>query len=183
MDYSNFMFDDGPLGGGETIERLKEKIAPFFDIAEENIKGSHPSGRTIELDVIARPKPALIQDGFANVPVGFTLRNPLSGPGAARDVPRKSKELIDLIHTKYGSYGALPLLLVYPGFFAHLRADQRQKLGDGAGMFERIVAQFNIGELKIEGKNLVVMYNSVRYWDSVFGVNSEREFHFSPLVF
>ena len=181
MDY--MMFSDEPLGGGETVARLKEKIGPFFEVVAENIKGSHPSGRAPELDLIARPKASLVKDGFADVPVGFTLRNPLSGPGAVRDLPRKAKELIDLAHTKWGSQGALPLLLVYPGFFAHLRADQRQKLGEAAGLFERTLGQFQVGELKVEAKNLVLMYNGARYWDSVFGVNSERDYHFTPLVF
>ncbi len=179
----DFFLNDAPLGGGETIEMLKEKVTPFFEPVAENVKGNHASGRVLELDLLARPKPALIKDGFADILIGFTLRNPLSGPGAVRDVPRKSKELIDLAHAKYGSYGAPPLILAFPGFFAHLRADQRQKLGDGAGLFERIMGQFNIGELKVEAKNLVVMYNGARYWDSVFGVNSDREYHFTPLVF
>lgn len=179
----DFFLNDEPLGGGETVGMLKEKIGPFFEIVEEGLKGSHPSGRSLELDLIARPKPALVKDGFANTLVGFTLRNPLSGPGAFRDVPRKAKELIDLAHARFGSHGALPLILVYPGFFAHMRREQLQKLGEGAGVFERTMGQFNVGELKVEGKNLVVMYNGARYWDSVFGVNSDREYHFTPLVF
>ncbi len=179
----DFFLNEGPLGGGETIAMLKEKLTPYFEIVEENLKGLHPGGRAPELDVIARPNPALIKDGFANVTVGFTLRNPLSGPGAVRDMPRKAKELVDLAHTRFGSYGGLPLILVYPGFYAHMRADQRQKLGEGAGLFERVLGQFNVGELKVEAKNLVVMFNGARYWDSVFGVNSEREYHFTPLVF
>ncbi|HEX2914815.1 MAG TPA: hypothetical protein VH186_28745 [Chloroflexia bacterium] len=179
----DFFLNDEPLGGGETIARLKEKISPFFEVLAEEVKGHHPGGRTLELDVIAHPKPELIKDGFADINVGFTLRNPLSGPAAGRDVPRKAKELIDLAHAKYDNYGGLPLILVYPGFFAHLRADQRQKLGDSVSLFERICGQFNVGELKVEGKNLVVMYNGARYWDSVFGVNAEREYHFTPLVF
>jgi hypothetical protein len=179
----SFFLDDEPNGGGETIAMLKEKIGPFFEVVEEQLKGSHPSGRSLELDLLARPKPALVKDGFANTLVGFTLRNPLSGPGAFRDVPRKAKELIDLAHTRFGAHGALPLILAYPGFFAHMRREQLQKLGEGAGVFERTMGQFNIGELKVEGKNLVVMYSGARYWDSVFGVNSDREYHFSPLVF
>ncbi len=179
----DFFLNDEPLGGGETVTMLKEKLTPFFDILAENVKGSHPGGRTLELDVLARPKEALVKDGFANIVVGFTLRQPLSGPGAVRDVPRKAKDLIDLAHTKYGTQGALGLILVYPGFWAHLRADQRQKLGDGAGLFERVMGQFNVGELKVEAKNLVVMFNGQRYWDSVFGVNGERNPNFTPLVF
>lgn len=179
----DFFLQDEPLGGAETIEMLKEKTAPFFDPVAEAVKGSHASGRTFELDLLAKPKPALIKDGFADIAVGFSFRNPLTGPGAVRDVPRKAKELIDLAHAKYGQYGALPLILFYPGFFAHMRADQRQKMGSEASLFERIMGQFNVGELKVEGKNLVVMYNGARYWDSVFGVSSDREYHFTPLVF
>lgn len=179
----DFFLTDEPLGGGETVARLKEKIAPFFEVVAEGAKGQHPGSRVLELDLLVRPKPELIKDGFANILVGFTLRNPLSGPAAVRDVPRKAKEVIDLAHAKYGSHGGLPLILVYPGFFAHLRADQRQKLGDGVGVFERIVGQFNVGELKVEGKNLVMMYQGGRYWDSVFGVSTDREVHFTPLVF
>lgn len=178
MDY---FFNDEPTG--ETIVRLKEKISPFFDLVAEQTKGAHIGGRALELDAIVRPNAALLKDGFADIKIGFTFRNPLSGPSAVRDVPRKAKELIDLAHTKYGSHGAMPLILVYPGFFAHLRADQRQKLGGELGLFERIVGQFNVGELKVEAKNLVLMYNGVRYWDSVFGVNSERQYHFTPLIF
>jgi hypothetical protein len=179
----DFFLNDEPLGGGETVAMLKEKIGPFFEVVEENLKGSHASGRALELDLVARPKETLIKDGFTNSLVGFTLRNPLSGPGAFRDVSRKAKELIDLAHAKFGKHGALPLILVYPGFFAHMRREQLQKLGEGAGVFERIMGQFNIGELKVEGKNLVVMYNGARYWDSVFGVNADRQYNFSPLVF
>ncbi len=179
----SFFLDDEPIGGGETIEMLKEKIAPFFEPVAEAVKGNHPGGRMLELDLVARPKPALIKDGFADITIGITLRNPLVGPGALRDVPRKAKELIDYAHAKYAPYGGLPLVLAFPGFFAHMRADQRQKLGEGASLFERICGQFNIGELKVEGKNLIVMYNGARYWDSVFGVNSDREYHFTPLAF
>jgi hypothetical protein len=179
----DFFFNDEPVGGAETVAMLKEKIGPFFDPIAETVKGSHPGGRTLELDLLAKPKPALVKDGFADIVIGFTLRNPLTGPGGARDVPRKAKELIDLAHAKYGPHGGLPLILFFPGFFAHMRAEQRQKLGEGVSLFERIMGQFNIGELKVEGKNLVVMYNGARYWDSVFGVNSERQQHFTPLVF
>jgi hypothetical protein len=105
------------------------------------------------------------------------------GPGATRDMPRKARELIDLAHTRFGEHGALALLVVYPGFFAHMRADQRQKLGEAAGFWDRLMAQFNIGELKPEGKNLVLMCGGARYWDSVFGINNEREYHFTPLLF
>lgn len=180
MDF--FMAED-PLQAAETVERLRQKIDPFFEVLAEHVKGSHLSGRSLELDAIARPKEALLKDGFADIKVGFFLRDPLSGPGAIRDMPRKAKELIDLAHAKYGEFGGLPLIAVYPGFFSHMRADQRQKLGEQAGLFERIMGQFNIGELKPEGKNLVLMYNGTRYWDSVFGVNSERQYHFTPLVF
>jgi hypothetical protein len=124
-----------------------------------------------------------LNDGFADIKLGVYLRDPLSGPGGLRDVPRKTKELIDLAHARYGEFGGLPLIVVYPGFFAHLRADQRQKLGEQAGLFERIMAQFNVGELKPEGKNLVLTYNGTRYWDSVFGKSSDRDYHFTPLVF
>ena len=177
-----WMADQAPAGG-ETVAMLKEKLTPFFDFVAEDVKGQHPGGRSLGLDLLGRPKPALVQDGFADIVVGFTIKNPLSGPGALRDVPRKARELIDLAHTKYAGHGGLGLILVYPGFFAHMRADQRQKLGEGAGLFERIMGQFNVGELKVEGKNLVAMYNGARYWDSVFGVNSEREYHFTPLIY
>lgn len=179
----DFFLSEETFNSGETIAKLKEKISPFFELIGEEIKGTHPGGRSLTLDVVAQPKAELVKDGFANIKVGFTLRNPLMGPGAARDVPKKAKELIDLTHTRFEGIGGLPLLLVYPGFFAHLRAEQKKTLGDGAGLFERIAGQFNIGELKVEGKNLVVMFNGVRYWDSVFGVNTEREIHFTPLVF
>jgi hypothetical protein len=180
MDY---FFADEPVKSGETIAMLKEKIAPFFEIIAENVSGKHPGGRVLELDLLAKPKPELVKDGFADVMVGFTLRDPLMGPGAFRDVPRKAKELIDLAHAKYGEHGGLALILVFPGFFAHLRAEHKQKLGEGAALFEKIVGQFNIGEIKTEGKNLVVMYNGARYWDSVFGVSSDRQVHLTPVVF
>ncbi|MEI6043315.1 MAG: hypothetical protein WCS37_02875 [Chloroflexota bacterium] len=177
----DFFMSQDPLGAAETVERLRQKIDPFFEVVAEHVKGSHLSGRRLELDAVARPKEALLKDGFANINIGFYLRDPLSGPSGLRDMPRKAKELIDLAHCRYGEFGALPLIVVYPGFFAHLRADQRQRMGEQSGLFERIMAQFNIGELKPEGKNLVLMYHSTRYWDSVFGVNSERG-HFTPLL-
>jgi hypothetical protein len=179
----DFFFNDEPVTAAENVERLRQKIEPFFEVLAENVKGAHVSGRSLELDAIAKPKEALLKDGFADIKVGFYLRDPLSGPAALREIPRKAKELIDLAHSRYGEFGGLPLILVYPGFFAHMRAEHRQKLGDQAGLFERITAQFNIGELKPEGKNLVLMYNGARYWDSVFGVNSDRQYHFTPLIF
>ncbi len=177
-----FLNDDLP-SPGETIAKLKEKIEPYFTVVAENVKGSHVGGRSPEIDVIAKPKEALIKDGFANVILGITFRDPLYGPGATRDMPRKAKELIDYTYTRFGEHGALPLLLVYPGYFAHMRAEQRQRLGESAGLFERVLAQYNIGELKPEAKNLVLTIGGVRYWDSVFGVNSDRQYHFTPQLF
>lgn len=177
-----FLNDDLP-GPGETVAKLREKVSPFFTILAENVKGSHVGGRTLEMDVIACPKEDLIKDGFANVTLGITFRDPLYGPGATRDMPRKAKELIEYAHTRFGEYGALPLILVYPGFFSHMRAEQRQRLGEAAGFFERALAQFGIGELKPEAKNLVLSFNSSRYWDSVFGVNTDRNYHFTPVLF
>jgi hypothetical protein len=178
----DFFMSDDPINAAETVERLRQKIDPFFEVVGEHVKGSHPSGRRLELDAIARPKEALLKEGFANITLGFYLRDPLSGPGGLRDMPRKAKELIDLAHARYGEFGVLPLIAVYPGFFAHLRADQRQKMGEQGRLFERIVGQFNIAELKPEAKNLVLMYNGTRYWDSVFGVSTERTYHFTPLI-
>jgi hypothetical protein len=179
----DFWQNEEPIGGGETIEKVRAKIEPYFEVLAQNVKGTHVGGRTLEIDLIVQPKEALVKDGFANVKVGIQFRDPLIGPGAFRDVPRKAKELIELSHTRFGEYGGLALILFYPGFFAHMRAEQRQRLGEGVATFEKIVAQFNIGELKPEAKNLVLSYGGARYWDSVFGVNSEREYVFTPLLF
>jgi hypothetical protein len=178
-----FFLNDAPPGGGETLEKLRAKIDPFFEILAENPKGTHVGGRTLELDAIGKPKPALLKDGFADIKVGFSFRNPLSGVTAVRDLPKKGKELIDLSHARWGDFGTLPLILVYPGFFAHMRNDQRQKMGESAGLFERMVGLYNIGEIKPEAKNLVISILGARYWDSVFGVSTEREFHFTPVIF
>ncbi len=183
MNMEGFFLNDDLPAPGETIAKLREKVGPYFTILAENVKGSHVGGRTLEMDVVARPKEALVKDGFADVVVGITFRDPLYGPSASRDLPRKARELIEYAHTRFGEYGALPLILVYPGFFAHMRAEQKQRLGEAAGLFERLLAQFNVGELKPEGKNLVLTYGGARYWDSVFGVNSEREYHFTPVLF
>jgi hypothetical protein len=89
-----FFLNDAPPGGGETLEKLRAKIDPFFEILAENPKGTHVGGRTLELDAIGKPKPALLKDGFADIKVGFSFRNPLSGVTAVRDLPKKGKELI-----------------------------------------------------------------------------------------
>ncbi|NWJ45394.1 MAG: hypothetical protein HXX08_05895 [Chloroflexi bacterium] len=183
MNMEGFFLNDEPPNPGETLGKLHEKIDPFFETLAENVKGSHIGGRALVLDVLLKPKPALIKDGFADIVVGVTFRDPLYGAGAARDLPRKGKELIDYAHTRFGQYGALPLLLVYPGFFSHMRNEQKQRLGEATGFFERLMAQFNVGELKPEAKNLVLTFGGTRYWDSVFGVNSERSYHFTPLIF
>jgi len=183
MNLEGFFLDDEPPNPGETVARLREKIEPFFTVLGENIKGSHVGGRTLEMDVIARPKEPLVKDGFANITIGITCREPLYGPAATRDMPRKAKTLVDYTFTRFGEYGALPLILVYPGFLSHMRAEQKQRLGEAAGFFERMLAQFNVGELKPEGKNLVLSFGGTRYWDSVFGVNSERSYHFTPQLF
>lgn len=178
----DFWMNDEPLGGGETIERVRTKVEPYFNVLAENVTGKHVGNRNLELDLIVQPKEALIKDGFADVKVGVIFRDPLIGPTAIRDVPRKAKDLIELAHTRFGDYGSLALIVCYPGFFAHVRAEQRQRLGDGVNMFEKITAQFNIGELKPEGKNLVLSMGGTRYWDSVFGVSTERTFTFTPVL-
>ena len=179
----DFWMNDEPVGGGETLEKVRTKIEPYFQVLAENVKGTHVGGRSLEIDLIVKPKEALVKDGFANVNIGVSFRDPLIGPSAFRDVPRKAKDLIELTHTRFGEYGALALIVCYPGFFAHMRNEQRQRLGEGAATFDKIVAQFNVGELKPEGKNLVLSYGGARYWDSVFGVNGDREYVFTPLLF
>lgn len=177
-----FWLNEEPLGGGETIEKVRAKVEPYFTVLTEKSAGKHVGGRNLELDLIIQPKEALVKDGFADVKIGVSFRDPLMGPTAIRDVPRKAKELIELAHTRFEQYGALSLIVCYPGFFAHVRAEQRQRLGEGAAMFEKILAQFNIGELKPEGKNLVLSIGGTRYWDSVFGVSTERIFNFTPVL-
>lgn len=174
---------DEQLKGGETLAGVQTKLEPYFQVLDLNSKGQHVGGRGLEIDLIVQPKPALLKDGFADIKIGVIFRDPLLGPGAFRDVPRKARQLIELAHTRFGEHGALALILCYPGFFAHMRAEQRQRLGEGVATFEKILAQFNVGELKPEAKNLVLSYGGARYWDSVFGVNSEREYVFTPLLF
>lgn len=179
----DFWLNDEPMGGGETIEKVQAKVEPYFKVLAQNVKGSHVSGRNLEIELIVEPKESLVKDNFANIRIGLTFRDPLIGPTAFRDTSRKAKELIELAHTRFGEYDSLALILCYPGFFAHMRAEQKQRLGEGVATFEKIVAQFNVGELKPEGKNLVLSYGGARYWDSVFSVNNEREYVFTPLLF
>ncbi len=51
-----FWMANQPPAGGETLAMLKDKIAPFFEVVAENVKGRHAGGRNLELDLLARPK-------------------------------------------------------------------------------------------------------------------------------
>lgn len=155
----------GHKNEADLARRVLARLAPWFHI-EEQVPGTHCSGKNLRIDAIIRPRqPEQWHNPSVALGVEFKTFNSTAGEVSTHDITGLTAQAIDYTHVDWRGYGRVPIFTC-PGALGWLPQPRAEEgFNYAAFMYRHLFGQLGIGELLMYwGKGLTLQLNTHPVW-------------------